>query len=801
MKIALLLLLFTSFIFGANQCIECHKGIEHIRHGSSGMMQAIKDVAEQAGHPGNDCIVCHGGNPKQKSKKYAHKGTVKYFKENKGPKEFYPAPGSTWINQNTCGMCHQEQVNAQMNSLMMTEQGKIQGALWSFGALNGYNHDIGNHKTKNPDDPHKRLGTDKYKAYMQKLALMEPQAFPSEMKELPRAPTAEEVEKDPSLAVYTYLRQECLRCHTGSKGRQVRGDYRGIGCASCHIPYSNEGYYEGSDQAINKKERGHLLVHAIQSSRDTKVKVHDVEYSGVPVETCSTCHNRGKRIGVSYQGLMEKAYNSPFDDDGHGQPKLHTKRYMHMQSDIHFQKGMLCQDCHTSNDLHGDGFLGGANAAAVEVECQDCHGTTQKYPWELPLGYGDEFNTTAATGEARGVTQTMAEYLKKGSYNEPRDGYLLTARGNPLIHAVKDGTDIMMHLASGKDIKLTPLKKLKEEEKLSPLGLLAMDSISSHTQEMECYTCHAAWAPQCYGCHVKIDYSQGKQNPDFLKAAHDKDIHGTTGGMRDMRKYLVDGAVTETRSFMRYEDPPLAQNGEGRISPTVPGCQTTITVIGKDGKALLKNHIYKVKNVEGAGEEGQNAIDMAPIQPHTISKEGRTCESCHTDAKAMGMGIGGSKVTADPSMTTITDIMTADGKILPTIVDEQMPAIANLKHDYSKFLDENGTQLQTVGHHWTLSGPLSKEQRDKLDRSGVCFSCHMDIPKGNLAVSALTHMADMADVNIDNKMHKKIVNKSLNIAAWVQGIIGVVALLLLAYGVYLKYFKKKQTNPRNEGWK
>ena len=801
MKLTLVFLFFTSFLFSANQCIVCHKGIEHIRHGSSGMMQAINEVAEKAGHKGNDCIVCHGGNPKQKSKKYAHKGTVKYFKKNEGPKEFYPAPGSTWINKNTCGMCHQEQVNAQMNSLMMTEAGKIQGALWSFGAKNGYKHDVGNYKTQNPEDPHKRLGTDKYKAYMSKLALMEPQAFPQDMKELPAAPTAEEVEKDPSLAVYTYLRQECLRCHTGSKGRQERGDYRGIGCASCHVPYSNEGYYEGGDKSINKKEKGHLLVHSIQSSRDAKVKVHDVEYSGIPVETCSTCHNRGKRIGVSYQGLMEKAYNSPYDDHGNGQPKLHTKRYMHMESDIHFQKGMLCQDCHTSNDMHGDGFLTGANLGAVEVECQDCHGTTKKYPWELPLGFGDEFNTTQATGNARGVTSTVAEYLKKGSVEEPRDGYLLTARGNPLIHAVKDGTDIIMHLASGKDIKLTPLKKLKETEKLSPKGLLAMDSISSHTENLECYTCHAAWAPQCYGCHVKIDYSGGKQNPDYLKASHDHDLHGRTGGMKDMRKYLVDGAVTETRSFMRYEDPPLAQNGEGRISPTVPGCQTTITVIGKDGKALLKNHIYKVKNAEGAGEEGQNAIDMSPIQPHTISKEGRTCESCHTTPKAMGMGIGGSKSTKDPSLTTITDIMTADGKILPTIIDEQMPSIANLKHDYSKFLDENGTQLQTVGHHFTLSGPLSKEQRDKLDRSGVCLSCHMDIPKGNLAVSALTHMADMADVKIDNDVHKTIVNKSLNISAWFQVIIGIIIGLVLAYVIYLKYFKKRPKNPRNEGWK
>ncbi len=787
-----LVLFFKLALLGANECIVCHKGIEDIRDRDSGMMKAILDVAKKAGYEDNDCIVCHGGNPNAKQKEQAHSGTIGYFKKNEGPKEFYVAPGSSWINKNTCGMCHKNQIKAQMNSLMMTEQGKIQGALWSFGGKNGYNHNIGNYITKNPEDPYERLGTEAYKIYMQRLSKMEPQAFPDRMRQLPDAPTADEIEKDPSLAVYTYLRQECLRCHTGSKGRQRRGDYRGIGCASCHIPYSNEGFYEGVDKSIDKQERGHLLVHRIQSSRDTKVMIHGDGYSGIPVETCSTCHNRGKRIGVSYQGLMETEYVPPFDSEGNAQPLLHTKRYMHMQKDIHYQKGMLCQDCHTSNDMHGDGFLGGANAAAVEIECQDCHGTTSAYPWELPLGYSDEFNTTHATGKGRGTTKIMPEYLKQGSVNEPRDGYLISARGNPLIHAVKDGNDVVMHLASGKNIVLTPLKKLKEEEKLSKKALLAMDTITVHTDNMECYSCHATWAPQCYGCHVKVDYSGGKQNPDYLKAAHDHDIHGNTGGMKNIKDYLVDGKVTESRSFLRWENPALSQNGEGRISPTIPGCQTTITVIGKEGKALLQNHIYKIPNVEGAGQEGQNAIDMAPVQPHTISKHARSCESCHTTPKAQGFGITGSQSTADPSEAVVIDLMSADGKIIPTVVDEQFPAIANLHYDYSKFLDENGTQLMTVGHHWSLSGPLSKEQRDKLDRSGVCFSCHQDIPQGNLAVSAMTHIASMADLHIDNSTHTDILNKILNLGAVVQVLVSVFVGILIMFLFYTLVLKNKE---------
>ncbi len=327
-----------------------------------------------------------------------------------------------------------------------------------------------------------------------------------------------------------------------------------------------------------------MLVHSIQSTRDALVNVHGTHYSGISVETCTTCHNRGKRIGVSYQGLMETEYESTFDEQGNGQPGLHSKHYMHLQEDLHYKLGMLCQDCHTSIDIHGDGFLSGSTLAPVEIECQDCHGTTKLYPWELPLGYGDEFETTPSTGQARGVDIIIPEYLKKGMFYDPEDGYLRSARGNPFVNVVKTGSDVIVHLASGKDLNLIPLKKLKAENKLSQAGTVAMDQISIHTDRMECYTCHATWAPQCYGCHVKIDYSNGAQHVDWLAAAGDHDEQGRTGCMRDnLNNYMIDGEVTETRSYLRWEDPPLSQNGEGRISPTIPGCQTTITVIGING--------------------------------------------------------------------------------------------------------------------------------------------------------------------------------------------------------------------------
>ncbi len=777
-----LLLLCSLALFGwANNCLKCHNGIEHIRAPQSGMAKAIAKVATKAGYPENSCIVCHGGDPKAFTKDEAHKGTVEAFLKGKGPKEFYPDPGSAWINEHTCGQCHQEQVKAQWNSLMNTEAGKIQGTLWSFGAMEGREHKFGNYTLANR--LHKRLGTKTYRKYMANLSKANPEVFPKKMIELPPAPTAEEVEKNPKLAAYTYLRQECLRCHTASKGRSRRGDFRGMGCSSCHIPYSNDGYYEGGDPTIPKNEPGHLLTHQIQATRDAKVKIHGITYSGIPVETCTTCHNRGKRIGVSYQGLMETAYNPTFDEHGNPQPKIHTKHYLHMSEDVHYKKGMLCQDCHTSLEMHGDGFLAGTTLAPVEIECQDCHGTIERYPWELPLGVGEEFGKKLGS-KPRGVVRTLAEYLKKGSFYEPKDGYLLTARGNPFGNVVRDGDEVIVHLASGKDLRLVPLKKLAKEGRLSQEGRVAMEQIGAHLRKLECYTCHDTWAPQCYGCHVKIDYSGGKKGVDWLAVAHAHDIHSTDAARRkNLKDYLIDGHVVETRSYLRWEDPILGVNGEGRISPLIPGCQTTITVIGKDGRAILQNHIFTVSD----NNQSVLAIDMAPVHSHTVQKKARSCESCHNDPKAMGFGIGGGKLFGDPSQDLVIDLMTADGKIIPKKIHIQKPAIKKLTFDWSRIIDENYTQLVTVGHHWKLSRALGKEELNKLDRQGVCLSCHQAIPNKDLAVSLLSHVAHVANVQIDNETHRAILHKNLLMGAWVQ-IVGVT-LVILGFGFW--WFRRR----------
>jgi len=798
--------------------MKCHAGIEPIREPGSEMLSQIMERGRFMGDPAG-CVVCHGGDASVKDDKAkAHTGKPEVL----GGK-FIREPGSPWVNQLTCGQCHKEQVRVQWHSLMMTEAGKIQGVCWAFGGLTGYEHRFGNYAVENPKDPLQRLGTPAYRDYMARLTKLEPQVFVSRHEPLPEALKIDELHRlknEPELAAFTYIREECQRCHHAVKGREKRGDFRGMGCSSCHIPYSNDGFYEGHDPTVPRDVAGRLLVHSIQGTSGAKVKVHEKTFSGIPVETCTTCHDRGKRIGVSFQGLMESPFAAPFNAAGKEQPALHTKHYIAMEQDIHYQKGMTCQDCHTSLDVHGDGFLAAANLAAVQIECADCHGTPDKFPWELPLGFQDEFavgwdsvptiptNATLAdllrdraadgkktskqkgrdgiaTYEARGVARERLPHTEQGFAVEPRDGFLLTARGNPYENVVRDGTDIIVHTAAGKDIRMQPLKKLFQQKKVSERGQVAMRGVAGHLQKMECYTCHASWTPQCYGCHVKIDYTQKDKCPecqdsksafDWVAAGrrHADPLHALDRGEKGYDT-IIPGVISEQRSYERWEEPILGINGEGRVSPLAPGCQPSVTIIGEDGKPILLNHIFRTPaGTEGGGENGQLAIDMSPTQPHTMTKNARSCESCHASRKAVGLGIDSTRPWNERH---VVDLETVAGEILPQKTQAQMEPIANLDHDWSRIVDEDGKQVATVDHHFTLGRAFNKTELDRMTRDGTCLSCHKEIPTESLAVSLLHHVAKYSGQLPDTRdKHNTLMTKVLLSSAWLQVLLACIGI-------------------------
>jgi len=771
----------TQFPSPGSGCLAggCHLGIEPIREHHSEMAEAIYELGKERNDP-NGCTICHFGNAGTTLKDKAHTGVVRY-------------PASMWVNDKTCGLCHEEYLYATHRNLMQTEAGKIQGAVWGWGAQTGYKSIYGNYELDDPDGKTPLIGTDDYKSYMKELMEAHPYAFPDSLMLLPEVDMSTLAEH-PEQAVFTYIRADCQRCHIGVRGAQRRGDYRGMGCAACHIPYSDESFYEGNDPSIAADKPGKLLVHSIQSSRKTKVTVNEITYSGIPGEMCSSCHNRGKRIGVSFLGMMESEYDTPWNADGSPQSQLHGKRYQYIKGDHHHSKesregnpegGLLCQDCHQTTDVHGNGNIGGTTFAEVEIECSDCHGTPEKYPWELPLGYGDEFGIESVSG-SRGTTDELLNIQRKFStVYDPMDGYLLTARGNPLGNVVRQDREVLVHSAGGLDFNVPVLKNLRKSNtwRNPDKAYTAMVGVKNHMEKLECYACHATWTPQCYGCHVKVDYSDQLRSVDWVQSGNQNFSNGETAeSSRDMEALTLPGKITEGRTYLRWEDPVLGINGEGRVSPITTGCQQITTVIGEDGEVLISNKIWRTPpGIENGGAEGQKGIDMTPTQPHTISAKARDCASCHTNPKSLGYGIYDNTLMQGYDSDNYKDLQTTGKDLISKHSKPQFSRIPGLDMDLSQVVTRDGKQVQTVGHHWELSGPLTQEQRERMERVGVCISCHQDIPDGTMPIKAMVKAGSMLGMTpFTDEDHKRLLNKDIRWAAFTRIIAPVVVLLLLA---------------------
>jgi len=595
-------------------CWQCHKGIEQI---SDGPMMSLLT-----------CIQCHRGDPSGTTKESAHKG-------------MYANPSDLRVIDKTCGLCHSEEAENLKKSLHATSAAKISGARYANAAQKTRNALYANYDVEDKDGsvPEKKGAVQSLK----QLPLYDPSSPLSDTNHL----------------VDDYLREQCLRCHIWSSGHEREGDYRASGCAACHIIYSNKGTYEGEDQAISKDPKDRPRFHRITTK--------------IPSSQCIHCHNRGGRTGVSYLGKMEADdYGSPWAPVAgkKGGERLHGKYYNRLTADIHYQKGMECIDCHTKQDLHGDGNIYSKRWQAVEIKCADCHGTAQAYG-NLKSSWGNNLKNLQKKNQSVILTSKMDSRERK-------------------VPQVKDV------LAQG-----------------SQLAKVAM-GISGHLNKMECYTCHARWAPQCYGCHAQQNLT--KKSKDWINPKIPADP--SRAGKRANRGDTAF-AWQETRSYLRWESPVLGINPAGKVSPFIPGCQAIFTQIGLDGKAVMHNKVFTTY-------DGFSGIAHAPIQPHTISKEARTCEDCHANKKAIGLGSG--------------------------FYNSQASGV-DIPFELERIVDEEGRQIQAISHYGAR--PFNKDEQDRIQRVNVCISCH-EVQQDAQIWKKVTDVTGLAKTN---EKHKEILRK------------------------------------------
>ncbi|MHC4820293.1 MAG: cytochrome c3 family protein, partial [Planctomycetota bacterium] len=246
-------------------------------------------------------------------------------------------------------------------------------------------------------------------------------------------------------------RKGCMNCHLWNKGRAVRGrlgldgDYRGEGCAACHIRYEDDGITRSADPTISRVEPGHPEKHVM-------VKVPKTQM-------CTRCHYGDASIGLNFRGLAQPVPGMPQSPDAAGFARKRLNGLFYIEDpavnppDIHHARGMQCADCHTAVDTMGDGHIYTRMEDAVETECSSCHGTPEAYA----TGRTDRGN------EVRGL-------LKR------EDGYWLRSPSDSTMRRVKQARDVVDPTHRDFNRKA------------------AMAMTSDHSR-LECDACHTSWNP------------------------------------------------------------------------------------------------------------------------------------------------------------------------------------------------------------------------------------------------------------------------------------------------------------------
>lgn len=116
---------------------------------------------------------------------------------------------------------------------------------------------------------------------------------------------------------------------------------------------------------------------------------------------------------------------------------------------------------------------------------------------------------------------------------------------------------------------------------------------------LSCDACHTQWAPLCYGCH--IEYDENTPQYDYLE------------------KKETAGRWYETRWMTLSDLPALGLDANNQIRPFVPGM--ILSLNHPDMDRPLFRRLF------------------APLAPHTSGKA-RSCQSCHCNPLALGLGSG-----------------------------------------------------------------------------------------------------------------------------------------------------------------
>ncbi|WP_242128304.1 multiheme c-type cytochrome [Sphingobium sp. Sx8-8] len=281
--------------------------------------------------------------------------------------------------------------------------------------------------------------------------------------------------------------------------------------------------------------------------------------------------------------------------------------------DIHAEKGLQCADCHFAQDSHGNGFIYGEVANAIEIGCKDCHGTADAYP------------TLLTSGPAAPPKGTNLALLRNPDGKRRFEWYFDASGRRKLIQRsivdphlewevslVKDSVDPANPHFNAKAARAKLMSRSGAEDGSFAFGPGVGQEDRAHGDDtMACFTCHLSWTTSCGGCHLPIE------------ANWKTSLHHFDG--------------EETRNFATY-NPQVARDEMFQLgkhmttkgNETAPVRSTSALVLSSTN--INRERIYiQQPPISGIGFSSQA---FAPHFPHTVRRaETKTCTDCHLSAK------------------------------------------------------------------------------------------------------------------------------------------------------------------------
>ncbi|MEE2645320.1 MAG: hypothetical protein VYD19_10340 [Myxococcota bacterium] len=476
----------------------------------------------------------------------------------------------------------------------------------------------------------------------------------------------------------------CGNCHLYSAGNNDRfADFRSSGCTACHMQYSMDGRSRSQDRNVNKfepvdpdaiqdGERAHIADHTI---RNVAKVINGAVIQGISDEACVGCHQGSNRTVLQYWGIRldqnedltnETQYpaNPVAFQDTAGDERLYdpvvqnatfngreATQYILSEDydgdglddtppDVHYDAGLGCIDCHGSRDLHG-GTAGDPNSGKitsrqdqdVKIRCESCHGSVDSYAATQDCrDYQGQQQSCGIDSAGNSLRHMMVD---------AQGNYWLRSRLTLRDHYIPQTKDLIVNNGKTHPTTRRPLYSPKASYAMgradgnpqTGIGPLQADPAIpvrngfSHTDTMDCASCHASWTNNCIGCHLATEYN----------ANADEYFFSNITGERILLKENAADFV-----YQNMIPTYLGINSHGYITQISPAEKMFYRYVDLNGNTsdvfAFSDRLGEGNNPNRGGRNAFPALAMNQMAPHSIRgrpkpaefKEGmRYCATCH----------------------------------------------------------------------------------------------------------------------------------------------------------------------------